>query len=323
MSTRKSRLFRDCDPCAIRGYTEIAPYLSRMVNNITLEGSAIENIAPDFIVYTLLTRGGIAYIKDLNEWAWFTNSGSKKRYGILPQYVKLWSEEKRMWSGQIDLAQDKDNICIFPANTDFYPLADKIAELVESLKTVEDNISQNLNNMRTLAVAVTKDNKLADQLRALDTQRQAASTCLGVLNVQQPVGDPAQQLLTRDTAEDLLTVISLSPNAENYLADYLELKRDYREELNNCIGVTEVSEKTERRINSEMEMIENSTYAFIDLICDSINKYAKFYDVDIYAHRSHSACAEHVDTTVEEMSSGSNLSPSERIVEVEGNERDN
>lgn len=305
MSTRNSRLFRDCDPCINEGqYKTIAPHISRLVNNITFIGAAIRNVAPDFIAYTLATEGGIAYIRSSNEWARFKSDSSIKKFGLIPSKVRLWSEERQEWSGSYDITRDGD-ICIFPANSDFYPIAAKIRELVDSLDTIETNISQNLNNLRELAVAVTRGRKLANQLKALNKQRVAGTEALGVLEVPETTtadGNNANlnALLTQESAEDLLTVISLSPNANNYLADYLELKRDYREELNNLIGVTEVAEKSERRINSEMEMIENSTYAVLDLLIDSVNKYATFYNVDIYAHRAHSACAEHVDKAIEE-----------------------
>ena len=302
MSTRSGRKWRDCDPCNVRGYADISPYLSRLVNNITLEGGAIDKTAPDFIAYTLATRGGVAYIRSVNEWTKFTSVQPKKRYGILPRYVKLWSDENQTWSGQIDTAKDND-VVIFPANTEFYPIADKISELVTSLNTVEDNISQNLNNLRQLAVAVVRDDKLRHQLEILDKGRQEGISALGVISLPARTnsdGTTLNDIITHTEAEEAISVVSLSPNAQNYLADYLALKQDYRQELNNTIGVSEVAEKTERRITTEMEMIENSTYAIIDLLCDSINKYAKFYNVDIYAHRAHSACAEHVDMATSE-----------------------
>lgn len=300
MSTRNSRKL--IDPCTLRGYDNISPYLSRLVNNIELQGEAVKHTAPDYIPYIMATEGGVAYIKSANEWVRFMQWGSTYRNGLLPRFVKLWSEDGHTWSTPIDLKRN-DDIVIFPANAEFYPLANKIDELVKSLNTVEDNISQNLDNLRQLAVAVVRNNKLKNQITALNDLRRAGTTALGVISLEENVsGDNANinAVMSKTEAEEALTVVTLSPNAENYLMDYLELKKDYRQELNNVIGVSEVAEKTERRINSEMEMIENSTYSMIDLLCDSINKYATYYKVDIYAHRAHSACAAHVDMAVQE-----------------------
>lgn len=313
--TRKKRLFRDCDPCITSGgnSTDLSPYLSRLINNITLDGSATKNVAPDFIVYTLATTGGIAYIKSSNEWVNFQADSPRKVFGLIPAKVRLWSEERAEWSGSINITRDGD-ICIFPANAQFYAVANKIREIVTSLNTVEDNISQNLDNMRELAVVVTRDGKLAEQLTALNALRQAGTTALGVITLKNNVnGEQAaiNALVNNDEAQEALSVVTLSPNCHNYLADYLELKKDYREELNNVIGVTEVAEKTERRINSEMELIENSSYAVIDLLIDSINKYAKFYNVDILAHRAHGGCAEHADEAAPEEGTESKIDGSE------------
>lgn len=310
MATRSSRLYRDCDPCIKGIYDNISPYLSRLVNNIDFTGAATDNTAPDFIAYTLATEGGIAYIRSTNEWVKFTADSPIKKFGLIPAAVRLWSDERQEWSGSLDITKDGD-ICIFPANANFYPIVAKVRELVDSLETVETNISQNLNNMRELAVAVTRDNKLTNQLKALNKQRQSGDAVLGILTLTTDTNGAdanINALLSREEAQDALTVISLTPQVNNNLAEYLELKKDYREELNNTIGVTEVAEKSERRINSEMEMIENSTYAMIDLILDSVNKYAKFYGVDIHGHRAHSGCAEHVDKAIAEEGTESKIS---------------
>lgn len=297
MSTRNGRKYRNCEPCAMMGVVlnSATPYLSQLVDNIALSGSAIENMPPDYIVYALAVYGGIAYIADTNEWTIFTPADKNQNTynGLLPETVKLYSYAQERWSEPINCKAA--NIKIFPANATFYPVIDKINELAESLETVEDNISQNLDNLRQMAVVVTKDKRLRNQLISLNKQRLCGQSH-GVVLLPE---DDDKTLLSAETANEALTVVSLSPNAENYLDTYLTLKADYRQELHNVIGVTEVAEKSERRITSEMELIENSTYAFIDMIINNINKYAKYHNVEIYAHRQHSACAEHADPTIE------------------------
>lgn len=290
MATRKSRIL--VDPCIIGSNNSVAPYIVQLVNNIEVYGSAVENTSPDYIPYVMAARGGIAYVRDINEWTPYVADGVSKHHGNIPTRVRLWSEERQLWSDGVNTTDG--NVCIIPANVLNYAVTDKIEELVGSLNTVEQSISQNLENLRQLAVVVTRDSKLKNQLIALDRLRRAGEISHGVIDIPKDGNtETINEMLRMDDIESLLTVVSLSPNADNYLTDYLALKQDYRQELNNVIGVTEVKEKSERRINSEMELIQNSSCAFIDMIIDNINKYAKHYDIDVHAHRTHDGCTEH------------------------------
>lgn len=287
------------DPCINEGGNSIgvAPYIAQLVNNISIEGEAAKNAAPNYIAYVMATTGGIAYIRDVNEWAPFTAADPHTRGGI-PLKARIFSEETGLYSNP--LSTTDGNVCIFPANPDFYPLSRKIKEAVMSINCVEDNISQNLDNLREMAIIITRDSKLKNQLIMLNRMRQSGKAAYGVLSIPKDGNtETVTDLLTREDLDNLATILNFSTNAHNYLADYLALKQDYRQELQNIIGVTEVAEKTERRINAEMEMIENSSFAMVDLIINNINNYAKFYGVDVHAHRTHSGCAQHVDNAIQ------------------------
>lgn len=295
MSTRQGRTLRagNCfDPCLAmypRGIgREVSLYLSVLCDAIELRGSAAESTPADFIIKLLAKRGGVAYNKATNKWHDFTACGHGKKYGILPRFVMLKDEDNNVWSNEMDTVKYPE-ICIFPANAEFYPVVIKIAELVTSLDTVEDNISQNLNNMRELALVISSNKNIKSQLMLAERQRVRGVQATAYIDIS----DIQEQDITAlgKALEDYVKVVTLSPNAHNYLPDYLALKQAYQTELFKFIGVSDVGEKQERRIESEMAIIENSSYAFIDMLIDNINEYANLHEVDIHAHRKHSQCA--------------------------------
>lgn len=297
MATRKGRLFRDClnqSYCTAYGgnVSGVAPYVSQMVNNITVYGRATEQTPPDFIINVLAEDGGIAYIKNLNRWARFYTASAKRVNG-LPTVVRLWSDERQQWSGDTPV---DDNIHIYPANAMFFAVVNKIAEYVQTDTTIDENISQNLANLRELTAICVYGNALKNQLEEANDKRLKGATHV-VINLERRHKNWQAAGLKPD---DELGVVTLSPNAHNYLPDYLELKKNNLEELNKVIGISNVAEKEERRINSEMVLINNSSMAYIDMIINTINKYAKYYGDDIHAHRTHSGCDEHIDEAIDE-----------------------
>ncbi len=323
MATRASRLTRNClgSPYSMPINTEcrtgrdIALYLAVLCNSVEILGAAVDYTPSGEVVRLLSTYGGAAYNKTDKTWHQFISVSPRRKYGILPRDIKLKSIDGDEWSEIIDTELFPE-ICVFPANAVFYPVIDKIAESVVSLQTVEDNISQNLANLRELSVVLASSQKIKTQLEVLNRMRLSGATT-GVIDVTESEEKSANAL--GQSLDDFIRVISLSPNAHNYLPDYLALKTDYREELSKLIGVASVGEKEERRVVSEMEIIENSSYAFIDIIIDSINEYGKLHNVDIYAHRRHSACEQHIAAgSTEEGAEAQILDDNTTVIEEEG-----
>ena len=88
MATRSGRKW--CDPCIDNGGgCASSPYLSIFVNNIHLRGAAVENTPPFFIVNAIATRGGVCYVRDVNEWYAYQSVGKNDRFGY-PRRIKLY-----------------------------------------------------------------------------------------------------------------------------------------------------------------------------------------------------------------------------------------
>lgn len=265
MATRNNRKF--VDPCGLKKVGDgNAPYLSMLCNNIVLSGSAIDNTEPNYIQYIMATCGGICYIRENNKWAEFRQHGKSTRTGM-PRKIRIRGNDS--WGQQIDV--DGVNYCIFPANVEFAPPVDLIDKKVHLLEEVEKNILQNLDNLRELSYIETEAPETSQALIRLDEARREGQTH-GVLQKKGP-------------AEFVGEVKSLTANAQNYLETYINLKMDARQELYEIVGVAKMVEKGERRIIGEVDLANDSASAFIDLIIESINKYAKFYNVDIQAER--------------------------------------
>lgn len=271
MATRSGRKF--IDPCWDKavgiGSGKTAPYLSMLCNNIILSGKATEDTEPNYIQYIIATNGGIVYLRDANEWAEFTPIGKVSRT-YMPKRIRVKGED-----GWEEMNVDGESVCVFPANAQFIPPVDMIDEKVFMLAQVEKNILQNLDNLREMSIVETSDAELSQSLIKLDDDRRNGATH-GVL-------------VTKDKINRVGEVKSLTANATNNLETYINLKMDYRQEIYEIVGVAKMVEKGERRINGEVDLANDSASAFIDLIIESINKYAEFYDVDIHAERKQRA----------------------------------
>lgn len=257
------------DPCEFltaegAGGISTAPYLSILVNNIEVDGAATENTPPFFIVQTLATRGGIAYLSDINEFAEFTRIGRLDRYG-LPRYVKLKNNDG-FYSEAIPV---NDNIKIIPANSAYFPPVMQIRKRVFRLSEIEVNIHQNLKSLRQATAVITDDPDLITQVSNANKQREKGATTVTITK--------------KPGAE--LNIENFTPAAQCYLNEYSALEDKEYTRLNEIIGVANVGEKEERRIESEIDLIESSSSAIIDTIVSSINKWAQYYRIDLHARR--------------------------------------
>lgn len=257
------------DPCEFltaegAGGISSAPYLSILVNNIEVEGSATANTPPFFIVQTLATRGGIAYLSDLNEFAEFTRVGKLNRYN-LPRYVKL-KNDNGFYSEAIPVG---DNIKIIPANSAYFAPVMQIRKRAFRLSEIEANIHQNLISLRQATAVITDDQDLTTQIVTANKQRENGKTTVTIV---------------KKTGSEL-NIENFTPAAQCYLLEYSELEDKEYTRLNGIIGVANVGEKEERRIESEIDLIQSSSSAIIDTIVSSINKWGKYYGIDIRARR--------------------------------------
>lgn len=267
MATRKGRKFYD--PCGnINFYIEgdnISPFIAIMVNNISITGNATATTPPNFIARTLCRYGGIAYLREVNEWAKYIPVGKLDRYGY-PKYIKIYGDEGRL-SQPIQV--DKANVCIFGANGEFYPPAEEIRRRVATLEAVGVNLAQNLESLKSCTAIVYDDKDLENDIIRAEEMRKAGAATVRICR----------------TAGQNLSIEKFGTDTQSHLQDYLAVYKQTIEEIDQLNGVASLGEKNERRINEEVAIIENAASATIDTVINSINMYAKFYNVDIKAER--------------------------------------
>ncbi len=272
MSTRAGREF--CDPCGKDTERATAPYLSMLVNNIEVEGKATENTPPQYIIYVLASQGNIAYIPETNDWAEFVSADRNNRF-YLPRRVRLKGDSGEYSDAiavdPLPLSQSY-GIKIIPANVERYAPQKRIRDLLKELDEVKINIRQNLRELRSLAAVVVSDDTLDKELTEANTKREQGATSV---------------VLHKRNATTELEVINFSPNAVSHLTEYLEREEKIYERIDNTIGVTRLADRQERAITSEVEVSRDNSAAIIDMLINSINKYGKYYGIDIHAKRLH------------------------------------
>lgn len=316
--TRASRLNRNCCCREFVVLNQIggnaAPYLSILTNNIELTGQACENTEPiTFIIKTLIEKGGICYSRPDNTWYEFYVEGERGRTG-LPKKIRLVLDKAPYRTRVVDLTNPlfAENFVIFAANPYYYPIAAKVCELVAGIETTEENISQNLTNLRQLTLTVTRGNALAPQLDTIDKIRMAGGVSA---SIQLPMRKPNEP--TRDIAEEL-QLMPFGAEVESHITEYIELRKTLQEELYKVIGLSSLGDgEQERRIQSEVNLQENGSYAYLDVLIDSINHTAMLKNVDICARRLHSVCDDNLPENDEKMTQDEDFEPQN---EVEDNE---
>lgn len=288
----------------------VAPYISIMENNIELTGGATDNIPPHFIMRLLVNKGGACYSKVDNSWYEFMSVGIPDRFGN-PQRIRIRKEDSYYFDQRIIDLKQYPEFVIFPANSYYYPLANKVCEITEAIITVEGNLSQNLANLREMTMFAIRNDKYASQLQLLDERRRAGQT-YGILRLDKETPDYT----------DIQTEIGMFPfsaQTESRITELQELRDKLIEERLQLIGVTSVGEKQERRVTNEINLIENGSYAFLDLLIDSVNETAKRYNVDIKARRGHECGVDSLPEEKEESRQGANESATEGSEEEKQN----
>src|SRR5699024_10073044 len=69
------------------------------------------------------------------------------------------------------------------------------------------------------------------------------------------------------------------------IPDFLEIWKNTLEELDALTGRAAIGEKNERRITEEVAVIENAASTSIDVLTDTVNKFAEWYGDDVHAVR--------------------------------------
>ena len=273
MATNASRAIRKRDAC--NGWGErLSPYLSILVNNIELSGKAVEGVDPFFIVRVLMEKGNIIYDNISGNWVEFQTVGRLNRE-YMPRAVQLFNGE--YYTNTLQLATYK-NLHVYPSNPEHAPLIELIKQKTYFIQRIENAIDQRLDVLAKMCVAVTNDSATSTQIRLLNYNRQNGAG----FGIYQKTDEQRNGI----NGENPFDVYTLGADGvQNDLLIYRDLKNDYLTQLYEIVGVTQMGEKNERRVNGEIDIAYNSAGTIIDLICATINKYAKYYGDDIHAER--------------------------------------
>lgn len=293
MATREGRRR---DPCEepFDGRLLRGP-LSTFCDNVQIFGKDTEEEPPTFIIRTLLMRGAIAFDRKSNRWFAFTATGPRRRDGF-PSQVRLHYGFGKT-SNDIQVFMDRDDdVCIIPANAFMDPPSREILSRMQTLDMISTAMAQNIDALKQCAGILYHDQTLTNQLdRAEKARLQGRST----VHLQTKIGDDVK-------------LVNFGPEARSFIPDFLAVWTNTVEELDEATGRVKIGEKTERRTDDEISVIENSACSAIDTVINTFNRYCKFYGVRARAERG----AELVHRRIEE-----NAPESPKEAE-EGNESD-
>lgn len=264
--TRKGR--KRVDPC-INPYNldggESASLLSVLVNNIQIFGGDTDFAAPTFIARTLVLRGWIAFDRTTGNWFAFNAVGPHDREGM-PRRVRLILDGRGRMSPVLDV---DDQLAIFPATPMFNVPAHDVVKRVDTLAFVQNAVAQNVDALRQIAAVVYNDEALTASLDQAEADRAA--------------GRATTKIYTRMGTE--IKLLNFSPDAKSNIPDLMSVYMQTIQELDAATGRATVGEKQERRITDEIAVIENAASSTIDVVIDTFNRFAKWYNVDAMAAR--------------------------------------
>lgn len=269
MATRSGRRC-SVDPCAnIGGEGPLAPFLSIMANNIQIYGADTESAPPSFIVKTLIDRGAVAYVKSAGLWAAFRPVGGRRMADGIPHLIRLIGDNGRL-SSPMEVGRGADaDVCVIPANPYFYPPYLVVKEKVDTLAAVSVAMGQNIDAIKQTAAIIYSDPDLKSQVEAANKARLEGKP---TVSLHVGIGKNVR-------------IETLAPNATCYLHDMLEVWANTVEELDISIGRAQIGEKTERRTDDEISVIENSACSTIDTVIDTFTRFSKWYALDARAVR--------------------------------------
>lgn len=259
------------DPCLSK-YAETghnAPFLSILINNIQIFGSDTEDTPPHFISKTLVMNGGIAFLRRDKKWAAF-RSVAPADYAGIPKKIRLVGDLGRL-SAPMDV--DGKYVCVIPANAFFCPPAYDVLRRVEMLDMISGAVGQNIDALRQCTSILYDDDSLKSGIEDAENKRLKGARTVSIYKK-----NPGSQI----------EIKNFTPDAKSYIMDFMEVWKQTLEELDAVTGRATIGEKNERRITEEVSVIEDAASTSIDVIIDTFNEYAKFYEIDAMAARGSS-----------------------------------
>lgn len=266
MSTRAGRRGDPCNNDGIHVRGGIAPYVSILINNIQIFGGDTDGAPPTFIARTIVTDGMIAFLPSEKIWARCVRYGHDNRFQ-LPSKIRLIGENGKL-SAPIDVNGD-EFVHVYYANAFGLPVTGELQKRVDTLEYISGALRQNVDALRQATAIIYRDPELKTQIETAQRARERGETTVSLL---QSVGDE-------------IRLENFSTGAVSYVSDLLELWKNTMTEIDALTGRAKVAEKTERRITSEIAVIENAAATSIDVIIDTVNAFATYYGDDVFAAR--------------------------------------
>lgn len=274
MATRTGRQYF-VDPCLSK-YAETghnAPFLSILINNVQIFGSDTEDTPPHFISKTLVMNGGIAFLRKDKKWAAF-RSVAPANYAGIPKKIRLVGDLGRL-SAPMDV--DGKDVCVIPANAFFCPPAYDVLRRVEMLDMISGAVGQNIDALRQCTAIFYDDDTLKSAITDAENKRLKGARTVSIQKT------PGAQV----------DIKNFTPDTKSYIMDFMEVWKQTLEELDAVTGRATIGEKNERRITEEVSVIEDAASTSIDVIIDTFNEYAEFYEIDAMAARGSSIKINH------------------------------
>lgn len=258
------------DPCLSK-YAETghnAPFLSILINNIQIFGSDTEDTPPHFISKTLVMNGGVAFLRKDKKWAAF-RSVAPANYAGIPKKIRLVGDLGRL---SAPMYVDGKDVCVIPANAFFCPPAYDVLRRVEMLDMISGAVGQNIDALRQCTAIFYDDDTLKSAITDAENKRLKGARTVSIQKT------PGAQV----------DIKNFTPDAKSYIIDFMEVWKQTLEELDAITGRATIGEKNERRITEEVSVIEDAASTSIDVIIDTFNEYAEFYEIEAIAARGSS-----------------------------------
>ena len=225
-------------------------------NSVEVENGG--DIPKRYLLRTLLHKGGIAYDKKTGLYLPYEGVGVDV-YGLPTNYNLIG------WNGLV-LVRKVDEVVILRANDIKYPMYQYFLQQAERITDVDMSIDQNLEAIKTMAIAYCDDNKQLLSLMSEVESRRIGSTIIFV-NKKATIGSG----------------IKCESTGAQYLVDkLLEARRQMLDETFSHIGISVANtDKRERVQGMEVMASQGLAKDMISTLIETFNYDAKYGSLPI------------------------------------------
>ena len=225
-------------------------------NSVEVENG--DDIPKRYLLRTLLHKGGIAYDKETGLYLPYNGVGVDV-YGLPTMY-------NLVGQNGLVLTRKTDDVIILRANDIKYPMYQYFEQQAERVTDIDMSIDQNLEAIKTMAIAYVEDNKQLLSLMNEVENRRIGSTIIFV-NKKATVGSG----------------IKTESTGAQYLVDkLLEARRQLLDETFSHIGISVANtDKRERVQGMEVMASQGLAKDMISTLIDTFNYDAEYGGIPI------------------------------------------